>query len=474
MSDHQDVIGVLRPDLLERHDGPHALTHRRRSRITSAANNRLVWCALAALIGGVASERLSADGWKVQLQGVKALGVSYAGRSIFLDDASTVWFNPAGMSWLSKKWTITAAAPLITYSLDYTDRGSRSALGLPATGSSTVNGGRTVPVPHVYIVRKVNDRIWAGFGFNAPYGLGSDYGDTWVGRYHATKTELAVFNLNPAVAIKLNDRLSLGFGLDVQRSDSKLGNMIDFGSLGAQFGLPLTPQGHDGKIELEAGDWATGYDLSLAWRAAPTVRVGVTYRSHVQHTQKGTAHFTVPAEAAVFTAGGTIFTDTPATTVLPMPRELSASASRQLGTKWVLLGDVTWTDWSRFQELAVTFANPLQSPLVRAASFEDSWRGALGLSYSATDTWVLRAGGLYETTPVPDATRTPRLPEGNNTGVSVGASYRRGDRTEFDLSFAHLLPHEASILLDDPAAGHLDGKVRWRLDILAAAVTLRF
>jgi long-chain fatty acid transport protein len=378
------------------------------------------------------------------------------------------------MSRLIKPWTITTSAPVITYRLDYKDQGSTSLLGQPLTGSSTANGGRTSAVPHLYVVRKINDRVWAGFGFNAPYGLGSDYGETWVGRYHATKTELAVLNMNPALAIKVNDRMSVGFGLDVQRSDARLANMIDFGSIGAVLGLPLAPQRHDGRIELKAGDWAAGYDLSLALNAGAGARVGVTYRAQIEHTVKGTAYFSVPTEAAPLTAGGTLFTDTPASAVLPMPRELSTSASYQLGPKWTLVGDVTWTDWSPFEGLVVTFENPSQAPLSQNANFNDSVRGAVGVIYRTAGPWELRAGGLYETTPVPDATRTPRLPEVNNAGLSIGASYRVGDRGELDLSFSHLLPHDAQIALQDPAAGTLDGRVRWRLDILAASFNFRF
>ena len=80
--------------------------------------------------------------------------------------------------------------------------------------------------------------------------------------------------------------------------------MIDFGSIRAVAGLPLAPQAHDGSIELKAGDWAVGYDLSVAWNANARARVGVTYRSEIEHTVKGTASFTVPAEAAALTAGG--------------------------------------------------------------------------------------------------------------------------------------------------------------------------
>ena len=170
-----------------------------------------------------------ADGWKIQMQGLKAMGSAYAGRSVLVEDASTIWFNPAGMLKLEDKWTITVGAPVITYQLEFRDAGSRSVLGQPLQGEAVQDGGRTAVVPHVYIVRRIGSRWRAGFGFNAPFGLGTDYGETWVGRYHATETTLTVFNMNPSVAVRLNDRVSIGGGFDLQRSTGTLANMIDFG-----------------------------------------------------------------------------------------------------------------------------------------------------------------------------------------------------------------------------------------------------
>jgi long-chain fatty acid transport protein len=104
--------------------------------------------------------------------------------------------------------------------------------------------------------------------------------------------------------------------------------------------------------------------------------------------------------------------------------------------------------------------------LTQAAHFNDSFRAAVGVVYRATDVWQVRAGGVYESTPVPDATRNPRLPEVDNTAFSVGATYRVNDRYEFDFSYSHLLPHDAPISLEIPGAGELVGSVRWRVDIL--------
>ena len=146
---------------------------RRRERTGMLAHHRasiigLTRGALAIAIILLGSRNILADGWKVQLQGVKALGVSFAGRSVILDDASTVWFNPAGMTRLKKRWVITTAAPLVTYSLDYTDGGSSSALGQALTGPAGVDGGTTSAVPHFYAAGRLSDRVSLGVGVNFP------------------------------------------------------------------------------------------------------------------------------------------------------------------------------------------------------------------------------------------------------------------------------------------------------------------
>jgi long-chain fatty acid transport protein len=138
-----------------------------------------------------------------------------------------------------------------------------------------------------------------------------------------------------------------------------------------------------------------------------------------------------------------------------------------------MLGDVTWTRWSAFRELVVTFDNPLQPAVRQAASWNNSTRVAGGARVQASDGWTLRGGAAHETTPVPDATRTPRLPEGAHTWLAGGATYS-GARWQWDVSVTHLITPDAPIALGDPAAGTLRGTVHWRLTIAGVSATLRF
>jgi long-chain fatty acid transport protein len=430
----------------------------------------------AGIVAGIAllPGAANADGWKIQLQGGRLLGSSYAGRSVLAEDASTVWFNPAGLSELARELTMTAGAPVITYQLDYDDAGSTSLLGQPLLGPATVDGGTTAAVPHVYLAKGVAERWWVGFGFNAPYGLGTDYGEQWVGRYHATETRLTVFNLNPAVAVRLTDELSAGFGLDVQRSTATLANMIDFGSIGAAVGLPLTPQASDGRVEFRGDDWAAGWNAGLLYTPGDRSRVGASFRSRIDHDLTGTADFDLPPEASLLSQGGTLFIDSEALVVLPMPSELSLSASHRLSDRVTLLGDVTWTDWSVFDKLRVDFENPAQPTIEQAATWDDSLRVAVGARAMFGSRWSLMTGAAYETVPVPDATRTPRLPERDHTWLSAAGRYRASERWTFDFHVSHLITPDARIRLADPAAGVLAGSVHWRLSVIGVGAVVRF
>jgi long-chain fatty acid transport protein len=427
-----------------------------------------------ALFVVIVSAAGSADGWKIQLMGGANLGSCYAGRSVLGDDASAVWFNPAAMTLLPRGWTLTVGAPLITYQLDYRDAGSRSVLGQPLLGEVSKNGGKTAVVPHVYLVKGLNERAQFGFGFNAPFGLGTNYDETWVGRYHATETTLTVFNLNPSIAVKVNDALAVGFGLDVQHSQATLANMIDFGSFGAAAGLPLAPQGSDGRVRFKGSDWAMGFNAGLRWQITGRDAVGAAYRSEIDHELRGPAEFTVPSAAAPLTAGGRVFADTDARVVLPMPHELSVSASHRINEDWMLLGDATWTQWSAFRELSVEFDNPLQPPVHQPADWRDTVRVAVGAKRSLGPRWSFRTGAAYETIPVPDTTRTPRLPEKNHTWLGAAGSYTSPRHWTFDIHLSHLLTPDAAINLRDPAAGTLTGDVHWRLTVLGLSATKRF
>lgn len=419
------------------------------------------------------SASVHASGWKLEVMSARALGRSYAGAAAGVDDASIVWLNPAAMTALDQPWTVTAGSPVIDLSIKFRDSGSTDLLGQPTTGSKITEGGSVVAVPHVYAVRRMTDRVSAGFGFNTPFGLGTNYGETWSGRYHATETALLVFNLNPSIAWKINPDLSVGFGIDVQYSEATFGEKIDFGTIGAASGLPVQPQQLDGSVLLEGDDWALGFDAGVLWHATAGTRIGATYRSGTTHTIRGLADFTVPSGAEQLTAGGMLFRDTESTTELPMPAAASLAVAHGLNGQWTLFADATWTEWSKFQELRIDFANPAQPSVVLATDWNDVWRVSIGADYVRSERWTFRAGAADEQVPVPDATREPRVPEADHRWFTAGATYTVSPRLALDLFIVHLTTDRAAIAIQDPTAGTLIGDARWNIWNAGMAATLR-
>ena len=126
-----------------------------------------------------------------------------------------------------------------------------------------------------------------------------------------------------------------------------------------------------------------------------------------------------------------------------------------------------------FKQMPWIDAGGEQTLLAWPAGELDDLACILGSSPALTR-WVVRAGGLYEQTPVPDATRTPRLPEVNNAGITFGGTLHVTPKVDLDFSWSHLIPHDAPIALVDPAAGALSGNVRWRTDAVAIGTSFSF
>jgi long-chain fatty acid transport protein len=342
------------------------------------------------------------------------------------------------------------------------------------SGSRNQQGGALVAVPHLYYVRPIGERLRFGFGFNTPFGLGTDYGEEWVGRYHAVETSFVLYNLNPSLAWKVSDEFSVGAGVNLQYIDAVFSTMIDFGSIGFVSGLPLAPQQHDGKIEIKGDDWALGYNAGVVWQPLESTRLGVSYRSETHADIEGTARFDVPAEAQLLTAGGNVFQKTGARTSLLMPESWSLNVRHSFTPRLAVLGDATWTRWSKHEKLEIEFDNPLQPPVEQTAEWESGWRTSVGAEYMLSDRLTARAGYAVEQTPVPDSTREPRVPEADHTWYTAGATWSLSSRTDLDLFLVHLTTEDAPIVVTNPIAGSLDGRADWNIWTVGVSATRRF
>lgn len=434
----------------------------------------------------ITTNQSPAAGFALIEQSVGGLGNAYAGAAASAEDASTVFYNPAGLMFLKGNQGV-GAGHVIVPSAKFTNSGS--ALN-PLVGGGAISGGNggdagsTSLVPNFYYANQLANGFVLGLGVNAPFGLKTEYDSNWVGRYHAIESELQTVNINPAIAYNASDDVAVGVGVSAQYADATLTNAIDFGTvcLGSPLaaacpGAGVLPQTADGSGRVEGDDWGFGFNFGILYSIADTSRVGFSYRSKIKQTLEGDVDFTVPTRFATLLAGAgsTQFSDTGAKASTTLPESASLSLYHELDHRWTMLADATWTRWSRFDELRVEFDNPVQADNVTPENWNNSMRYSLGVNYRYDTQWLLRAGIAYDETPISSATdRTPRIPDNSRRWLAVGARYRASDTLSMDVGYAHLFIGDAAIDNTNSLGHTLTGEYESSVDILSAQANWTF
>lgn len=425
-----------------------------------------------ALLCGVLSAGLcgqaAASGFQLIEQGVVGMGTAYAGGSAQAEDASTVYFNPAGMTRL-KGTQFIAAAHLVLPEAKFDDDNSTTATGVSLGGDNGGDGGKAGVVPNIYITHQYNENLFFGLGINAPFGLETDYNDGWVGRYYALKSDLISVNINPSIAYKLNQRLSIGAGISAQYVDAELTNAVDFGLIMD----PSLSTLADGESKVEGDDWAWGYNLGVLFNLTESTRIGAHYRSKIDYTVKGDVKFSdvpVPLQG--------VFTNANARSEVDLPWTLSISLFHQINQEWAVMGDFSRTGWSDFEELRFEFDNGLPDG-VTTQNWSDTNRYSLGGVYTPNGKWSYRIGAAFDETPIPSSKyRTPRIPGEDRIWGSIGVGYKFTDKVTFDFGYAHLWVDDPKIdkaaVGEDALRGNLKGEYDASVDIVSAQLNWVF
>jgi long-chain fatty acid transport protein len=388
---------------------------------------------LAMLLSSVGNAH--AAGYALVEQSASGIGNAFAGAAATAEDASTIFFNPAGMTYLPDN-QLVVAGHAIRSSVEFRDNGSHLSPqtgGLATKGGDGGDAGDWAYLPNVYFTQAVHPKIKLGIGVNAPFGLKTNYDNGWVGRYQALKSELKTINLNPSIAYKVNDWLSLGVGFSAMWAQAELTNAVDFGT------LLRVPQGVDGQAQLKGDNWSWGWNLGAMFQVTEATRVGLAYRSQVHQNLEGNVTFSgVPRPlAALFYSG-------PVTARLATPDSVSGSVFHQLNKQWDIMADLTWTHWSTFHDLTPLRISgiPLSST---AEHWDDAFRASLGASFHYNENLKLRTGFAYDQSPVPSAYRTPRIPDSDRFWLSIGANYKLTPWSSLDFGYTHIFVANSSI-----------------------------
>lgn len=381
----------------------------------------------------VISGSAAASGFALIEQSGSGLGNAFAGGAASAEDASTIFYNPAGMSRLSGK-QIVVADSMIRPSAQFSDAGSVAAAGRPF-GGATGDAGGWVSVPNGYFSMELNQKMHVGLGINAPFGLQTQYDPNWVGRFQAVSSKIQTINLNPSASYQVNDKVSVGAGLNYQHINAELSSIKNIGGLA------------EGLSSMKGSDSAWGYNLGALFDTGSGGRLGVSYRSSIRYTLQGNSYTSSPIPLP----GTNVFT--PISASLKTPDTLSVSYFRTLGDKWDVMTDVTRTGWSSFNELRIVQASNGSTLAVTPENWKNTWRVSLGGNYHYSECWTARMGLAYDQSPVADAYRTARIPDANRTWLSIGGQYNPNKQDALDFGYAHLFVNSASINQNQAAAG---------------------
>ncbi|MFO1318797.1 MAG: outer membrane protein transport protein [Burkholderiales bacterium] len=378
-----------------------------------------VAAALATLSLGFAVGSAHAAGFFLPYQGAAAIGNSLAGSAALGEDASTVFFNPAGMSRIESA-QIAIAGHYVQPDFNFTNGGSSGTVGLLATGG---NGGDFAPgvgIPNLYAVMPAGP--WRfGLGVSAPWGSKTDYDPTWVGRFQAGLTDLKTINVNPSVSYRLGNQLSVGLGLNYMQLEAEIQR------------AQLLPGPSVGTARFEGKDHGYGYNVGVLWEPSLATRVGVSYRSKVDMMLEG--------QQTVLTSGGAVVTSQSfdINAAITMPAIAQVSAVHAINDRVSLLGDLSYYQWSAIQSLDVRNRSTGALSTSLALKYRDTKRISAGLNYRLNDAWMLRGGVAWDQAPVGSAEdRTANQPDADRTWISVGARWDIARNHRLDLAYAHV------------------------------------
>lgn len=452
-----------------------------------------------------------ASGFQLVEQNASGLGNAYAGQAAGVKSAGAIYFNPAALTQV-KGWSVVASTELIGVGTTFADSASTvpsaGAFQFPVPlGNDGGEAGKWVPVPNAYVSGQVSDRIWLGAAFNVPFGLETNWDPAWVGRFHGTQSKVETYNVNPTIAVKLSDSVSVGGGVSYQHLKADLGQGVAIGSLAyvgtaqavaafppavqlAALGAVVGQLGPSGRA-LEGSALISGDSNAWGWNAGALVKLGeeahvaVSYRSKIKHDLSGTVTFTgapafaLPGSLAPIGTGlNARFASGPVTTTIDLPDTLSVAAAWEKD-KLELLADWTWTGWSSIPTLDIARADGSALSTV-ALTFQDTWRAGLGANYKVNDKWTLRLGTAYDKAPVQDEFRTPRLPDNNRVWTAAGFEWKLSQKATVDVGYAHLFVKAAPSSLPNQETatstpvGNLVGDYSAKVDILGAQIALHF
>lgn len=395
----------------------------RTQHIDSRRNEMFRWMVIVCVI--LCPLRVMASGYAVYEWGARgnALGGAMVARD---GDPSSVAYNPAAITDLpgtQLQVGATAIAPMATMDVDQ-------------AGLEDMDFADNVwALPTFYSTMQLSDNYWVGIGMFSRVGLGTEYddADSWAGRYNCSHASIKSFSITPNLAMKFSEAFSMALGVDLTYLDFGYNTTID----PTRVKDPSTTA-TDILQEISADGWGYGVNLGARYRPYDWLAFGVLWRSAIQLSVDGDVDF---SRKGVLRPSAVGLKDTGVTGTEPIPESVTMGVMVKPLDRLSLEFDAVWTNWSAYKTLTIEYDDPLFGFLSEAKStknWNNTWRFQFGAEYALTNDVDLRAGYVYDQTPVNDDYEDYAVPCTDRQIVTLGAGWDVTDSWTVDASYGYL------------------------------------
>ena len=366
-----------------------------------------------------------------------SVGNYHAGRAAEAPDASTAYYNSAGMVRIHNQQIVFGLDPILTdFKFNGTINVASAGIGSAGPHPAAAQGGNFNIVPDLHYVAPLNDRVAFGFSIVSPFGLKTDYGSSTFARYSATLTSLQVIDIAPSLSIAINDKLSVGFGADIEHVRGEFDLVAGNPILNSLFMTNM-----DTTSENVGTSWGYGYHLGALYQFNQQTRVGLSYHSKITQHLDGNSKFYGHLANDI---GGGLQESTHLKANATLPATTTLSLFHTLNPTWDLMGTIAYTQWSEFSQLVLQNVAAISSGVssnsvivVIPERYHNTWNYTVGANYHASEQWMFRGGVGYDQTPSNNTYRNLQLPDSDRIAVALGTHYQATKTLGFDMGWTH-------------------------------------
>jgi long-chain fatty acid transport protein len=336
------------------------------------------------------------------------VGYASAGLAVRAGDAGTVFTNPAGMTRFESPEMVAAGTALYIYG-PYNSDENTTVTGSDGQTSELFGSGSFA------YIRPVSDRLKLGISAQNFFGLALDWSDSWVGRYTSVKAVVIAPQLQPTVAYKVNDWLSIGAGAALT-----LGYLSDKARI-----EPVLPGRADGKLRYSDSDFAVQGNIGIMIEPSDNTRIGLRYLTETDLDFKDGANISGVGSLPDLDPDSDLANPRNGLDLgMKMPQSVMAGVYHRVDDRWTLLGSVGWDEWSSFGRAQVVVEGTNINTVVNDG-FRDTWHFGAAAEYQYSPKWKLTGGVSYDTSMASDATRPLVLPLGSMTRYGLGFEFKK-------------------------------------------------